>query len=61
MRPSILIVDDDETIRETLTDCFAALDLPVRVAATATEGRRSIAATRRTWRWWISGFPMPMA
>jgi len=44
MRPSILIVDDDETIRETLAEFFSALDLPVRVAATATEGRRAIAA-----------------
>src|SRR5688500_3223194 len=44
MKPSILIVDDDETIRETLAEFFSALDLPVRAAATATEGRRAIAA-----------------
>ena len=44
MKPSILIVDDDETIRETLAEFFGALDLPVRAAATATEGRRAIAA-----------------
>jgi two-component system response regulator HydG len=43
MSPSILIVDDDETIRETLVDFFATLGFPARAAATATDGRRAIA------------------
>jgi two-component system response regulator HydG len=43
MSPSILVVDDDETIRETLVEFFAALGLPARAAATATDGRRAIA------------------
>jgi two-component system response regulator HydG len=43
MTPSILVVDDDETIRETLTEFFTALSFPVRSAATASGGRRAIA------------------
>ena len=38
--PSILVVDDDATIRDTLSDFFDALGFRVRVAATATEARR---------------------
>ena len=43
MSPSILVVDDDETIRETLVDFFTALDHPARAVATASDGRRAIA------------------
>ena len=43
MSPSILIVDDDETIRETLSEFFAALEMPVRAVSTASDGRRAIA------------------
>jgi two-component system response regulator HydG len=42
--PSVLIVDDDLTIRETLVDFFEQLGHVVRGAATATEGRRVAAA-----------------
>lgn len=41
---SILVVDDDATVRETLVDYFAALGHSARGAATATEARRSLAA-----------------
>lgn len=41
---SLLIVDDDRTIRETLADYFAGLGYAVRTAATATEGRQAAAA-----------------
>ena len=44
MSPSILIVDDDETIRDTLVEFFTTLGFPARAAATASEGRQSIAA-----------------
>jgi DNA-binding NtrC family response regulator len=37
---SILIVDDDVTVRETLGDFFVSLDYVTHLAATATEGRR---------------------
>jgi len=40
---SVLVVDDDRTIRETLGEYFAALGYASRVAATATEGRRAAA------------------
>ena len=40
---SVLVVDDDRTIRETLADYFAALGYASRTAATATEGRRAAA------------------
>ena len=40
---SILVVDDDQTVRETLTDYFDALGYVVRAAATATAGRRAAA------------------
>ena len=43
MSPSLLVVDDDETIRETLVDFFQALGYQARAAATATAGRRAIA------------------
>lgn len=43
MSPSILVVDDDETIRETLVEFFSALELPARAVATASDGRRAIA------------------
>ena len=40
---SVLVVDDDRTIRETLTDYFTALGYATRAAATATEGRQAAA------------------
>ena len=43
MSPSVLVVDDDDTIRETLTDFFQALGYRARAAASASEGRRAIA------------------
>jgi len=41
---SILVVDDDQTIRDTLTDFFQALGFTAHSAATGTEGRRAAAA-----------------
>ena len=38
---SILVVDDDQTVRETLTDYFDTLGYVVRAAATATAGRQA--------------------
>jgi two-component system response regulator HydG len=43
MSLSILVVDDDTTIRETLAEFLTALGHTVREAATATEGRRAVA------------------
>ena len=43
MSLSVLVVDDDETIRETLTDFLAARGHTARAAATATAGRRAAA------------------
>ena len=43
MSPSILIVDDDETIRETLVEFFEALGYRSRAVATASAGRQAIA------------------
>ena len=40
---SILVVDDDETVRETLADFFDSLGYVVRSAATATAGRQAAA------------------
>jgi len=40
---SILVIDDDETVRETLTEFFSALGYSARSAATATAGRRAVA------------------
>ena len=40
---SILVVDDDQTVRETLTDYFDTLGYVVRAAATATAGRQAAA------------------
>ncbi|MDF1503639.1 sigma-54 dependent transcriptional regulator [Roseisolibacter sp. H3M3-2] len=42
--PSVLVVDDDATIRETLVEFFEQLGHVARGAATATEGRRVAAA-----------------
>ena len=41
---SLLVVDDDRTIRETLADFFDSLGYATRTAATASEGRQSAAA-----------------
>lgn len=41
---SVLVVDDDRTIRETLADFFDSLGYATRTAATASEGRQSAAA-----------------
>ena len=41
---SLLVIDDDETVRETLVEFFDALGHVARGAATATEGRRAVAA-----------------
>ncbi|HEX2781793.1 MAG TPA: sigma-54 dependent transcriptional regulator [Gemmatimonadaceae bacterium] len=40
MTISVLIVDDDDTVRETLGDFFTSLDYTTHLASTATEGRR---------------------
>ncbi len=41
---SVLVVDDDRTIRETLADFFDSLGYATRTAASASEGRQSAAA-----------------
>ena len=41
---SVLVVDDDRTIRETLADFFETVGCAVRTAATASEGRQAAAA-----------------
>jgi DNA-binding NtrC family response regulator len=41
---SVLVVDDDRTIRETLAEFFGALGYTVRTAGTASEGRQAAAA-----------------
>jgi DNA-binding NtrC family response regulator len=40
---SLLVVDDDQTVRETLVEFFEALGHVARGAGTATEGRRLVA------------------
>src|SRR5215207_2747753 len=40
---SVLVVDDDQTVRETLADYFETLGCAVRTAATATAGRQAAA------------------
>jgi len=40
---SILVIDDDETVRETLTEFFHALGYTARAASTGTAGRRAVA------------------
>jgi DNA-binding NtrC family response regulator len=40
---SVLVVDDDRTIRETLADYFIALGYATRAVGTATEGRQASA------------------
>ena len=44
MSLSILVIDDDDTLRETLADFFEGLGHQVRTAATATAGRQAAAA-----------------
>jgi two-component system response regulator HydG len=41
---SVLVVDDDRTIRETLAEYFDTLGFAARTAATASEGRQAAAA-----------------
>jgi two-component system response regulator HydG len=41
---SVLVVDDDRTIRETLAEFFATLGYDARTASTASEGRQAAAA-----------------
>ena len=41
---SVLVVDDDRTVRETLADFFDTLGYSARTAATAGEGRQAAAA-----------------
>ena len=41
---SVLVVDDDRTVRETLADFFDTLGYSARTAATASEGRQAAAA-----------------
>ena len=41
---SVLVVDDEDTVRETLSDFFESMGCAVRTAATASEGRRAAAA-----------------
>ena len=43
MSPSVLVVDDDDTIRETLVEFFRALGYRAQGAASASDGRRAIA------------------
>jgi len=43
MSPSLLVIDDDETIRDTLVDFFQTLGYRSQAAASATAGRRAIA------------------
>ena len=40
MTLSVLVIDDDESIRDTLVEFFETLGYSARGAATATEGRR---------------------
>ena len=40
MTVSVLLVDDDDTVRETLGEFFQSLDWVVQLASTGTEGRR---------------------
>src|SRR3954469_22207514 len=41
---SVLVVDDDRTVRETLADFFDTVGYAARTAATASEGRQAAAA-----------------
>jgi DNA-binding NtrC family response regulator len=41
---SVLVVDDDRTVRETLADFFDTVGYSARTAATASEGRQAAAA-----------------
>ena len=43
MTISVLVVDDDRTLRETLAEFFATLGIAVRTAASASEGRQAAA------------------
>lgn len=44
MTLSILVIDDEPTVRETLVEFFGALGHRARSAATASEGRQAVAA-----------------
>ena len=48
MTLSLLVIDDDETVRSTLVEFFETFGFTARGASTATEGRR-LAAEHARW------------